>query len=300
MAHRPVIDPAQIDAAAMLRMAQSLSSNDVPPMVLLRTLREDRASPNIDFFGASGEGLFDTPGAIARVVHGVTRRERSIEVAALPSLPGITNLTWRWVLLQGDPARVKIEPLNDQGSTVRITVGHHDPFPVEPGAPLLSSRVDIGAFASNGMHVSAPAFVTFFYPRNEIRRYDNHGRILSVDYAGAAERYSDPALTPPKRWSDAYAYDGAGRLTGWTRRRGDQSERFTADGLLIERVDARGRAVTARDVRYLPRQTAGDSSHPPELIQVNGEMRATYRYANDDDLRGEIATRVKAPDTFGP
>jgi hypothetical protein len=295
-AHRPVLNPTNLVVDAMIRMAHSLSSNDVPPMVALRTLRDEAATPNRDFFDAvASEGLFDTPGAIARVVRGVAYKRR-ITVGAATSIPATTNLTWHWVLLQGDPSRVEIKPLNPSGSAVAITVAYHEAFAVEPGNPLRSSRVDIGAFAFNGKHYSAPAFVTFHYLRNELRRYGDDGRILSVDYGAAASRYTDPSLSLARHWRDTYSYTPAGKMTGWTRQRGDLTDRFTADGLLIEKTDPRGRAITARTVRYLPRQTAGDNTRAPDLIQVNSDIRATYRYADDQDLIGEIASHAKVAD----
>jgi YD repeat-containing protein len=296
-AHRPVLNPTNLVVETMLRMAHGLTSNDVPPMVALRTLRDDAAMPNRDFFDAAGgEGLFDTPCAIARVIRGMSYKHHITVGAATTALPAATNLTWHWVLLQGDPAKVEIKPLNPEGSTVAITVAYHDAFAVEPGSPLRSSRVDIGAFVHNGKYYSAPAFVTFFFLRNESRSYGEDGRILSVDYGAAANRYTDPMLSLARHWRDTYTYDPAGRLTGWTRQRGDLTETFTAAGLLVEQKDRLGRAITARTVRYLPRQMAGDNTHAPDLIQVNGDIRATYRYASDQDLTGEIASHVQVAD----
>jgi hypothetical protein len=91
-------------------------------------------------------------------------------------------LTFRWALLQGDPARVKIEPAAD-GRQARLTLAWHDRFPVQPGSDIDSNRVDIGVFATNGLTWSAPAFVCVFYPDNELRTYDPQGRLVDLHSA---------------------------------------------------------------------------------------------------------------------
>ena len=55
-------------------------------------------------------------------------------------------LTFEWSLLQGDPAKVRIEPLGD-GASARITLDWHDPFRISEENPVVSSRIDVGVFA---------------------------------------------------------------------------------------------------------------------------------------------------------
>ena len=130
-------------------------------MVRLKVLEETRARQGIDYFGEGlSEVLFDTPSAIARVWRSRAGR-RSLLVSAADTVdPNGRRLRFHWALLRGDPARVRITPLGPRGRQARIEVDWQDPQPT-PGAPdITSHRVDIGVFANNGTHDSAPAFIS--------------------------------------------------------------------------------------------------------------------------------------------
>lgn len=157
-------------------------------------------------------------------------------------------LTFHWRLLQGDPAKVRIEPL-DGGARARVTLDWHDPFRISEENDQITSRVDIGVFADNGAHDSAPAILSWTFPAHETRVYetgpDNAPRVVSIDYAdpGKAGIYADPLLYPRARWRDVYRYAADGRRLGWTRRRPDGSETaYGPDGL---RADAETDAAVA-------------------------------------------------------
>jgi hypothetical protein len=291
-AHPPVFDPAAFDPLRMARMAHGMATNALPPLAALRVEEEDTVRPGVDFFdNAVGEGLFDTPAAVARVVRGPSYRRRIVvDAAASRDLQGLP-LAWHWVLLRGDPAKVKIRPLDAEGRSAEIVVAYHGTSPVEPGRPLQGSRVDVGVFVSNAHHVSAPAFVTLFYLANEHRTYSADGRVLAIDYGSATNRYADPVLTLPRNWKDVYRYDGRGRLLGWTRVRGPQSTAFAPDGARVETTDELGRPHTARVVQYVRRSVAGDPVRPPDLVEVDTSLRLTYRYASEDDATGEVVSR---------
>lgn len=292
--HPPVFDASRLDPLRMVTMAHDLTTNALPPLVAIRMIEETTppaGSNLVDHVGV--ETLFDSPACIARVVRSLTYRRRMV-VSAVDSrdMRG-RDLTWHWVLLRGDPAKVTIRPLDAAGQRAEIQVDYHGRFPVAPDSALSGSRVDVGVFADNGTHLSAPAFVSLYYLANELRTYAADGRILKVDYAAAADRYTDPMIALPRRWVDIYHYDTALQLTGWTRLWGDQSEHFTRAGARIETTDALGRPVTARSVQYVPRATAGDNRSLPELVQVDGDIRWTYRYDSDADTTGRIVSRVQ-------
>ena len=61
-----------------------------------------------------------------------------------------------------------------------------------------------------------------------------------------------------------YAFDAAGKLTGWTRTRVGSTEEFTAEGLLVSKTDADGQPVEARRVRYVVKP---QPRRPPILEQ---------------------------------
>ncbi|MEI8244162.1 MAG: hypothetical protein WCI17_12910, partial [bacterium] len=294
-AHPTVFDAASLDVERMVRMAHELTTNDIPPVLALRTLADGRAVPGVDFFDAAAqEALYDSPCVISRVMRNTARRH-TMTVGAQPT--GVPADGWRihWVVLRGDPRRITLLPLKPDQSQMEISVAHHGGrFPVQAGQPLQTSRVDIGVIASNGQRYSAPSFVSFFHLNNEIRTYADDGRILSVDYATAAtNRYVDPVLSLAKHWRDEYQYDADRQPTGWTRHTGDTVERFTLRGERVVEADKQGRATVTRTVNYIPRSSS-DNSTPPDLIQVDGDTRIHYRYASDRDFTGEVVRRERA------
>ena len=214
----------------MVRMANALTPEQIPPLVTLRTLKDAQTEPGVDYFDMRPEGLFDTPFAIARVVRGVGRtRSMTIGAAAAPQpSPGTV---YHWVVLQGDPEKVKIQPLKPDGSQVTVTVAYHGVYRPKgaDGLPttLQTSRVDLGCFVKHGSYYSAPSMVSFYYLPNEERLYRDDGQIQSVDYTNSAHRYADPLLTMQKGWKDLYTHNAQGQLTGWYRRRAGPPERFT-------------------------------------------------------------------------
>ena len=158
--------------------------------------------------------------------------------------PNGRPLSFEWHLLQGDPEKVRIEPLGD-GSSARITLDWHDSFRISEENPVVSSRIDVGVFAGNGVHDSAPAILSWYCPPDETRSYapapDGTPRIVSIDRADPAKAatYVDPMLLARADWRDDYRYDADGRPAGWTRTRpGRDPEAFTPGGdRLVARAD---------------------------------------------------------------
>jgi len=190
-AHPTVFLGVNVDAEAMMRMAHAIRLNNIPPAAALKVVSEDEAAHGKDFFDpGKSEKLADTPGVIARVVRGrrylrrmVVSAEASIDLNKRP-------LTYRWVVLRGDAARIEIKPLNKAGSVAEIVVPYHDRRPVTDGARLESNRVDVGVFVHNGAYYSAPAFITFFSLDSEARTYDKSGRVLEIAYGAGASKIS--------------------------------------------------------------------------------------------------------------
>jgi hypothetical protein len=290
-AHPVVFDSQNLDVEGMARRAHALKPGAVPPPVALRTVRDAQAEMGVDYFDLRAEALFDTPFAIARVVRGVALRRSMTLEAAAPLNPDET--AFRWVVLQGDPAKIEIKQLTSNASRVELTVAYHGQYRPKGAdglpAPIQSSRVDIGCFVKVGDLWSAPSFVSFYCLPSETRVYRDDGRILSVDYSNAAHQYADPALTIQKGWKDLYEYDGQGRLLGWYRTRaGGQPERFTWHGHKVLATDAKNRPTQACAVEYLPRQT-GVAGMPPTLSCADTQKRFDYTYADDQDQVGKAA-----------
>ena len=116
-AHPAVFAEANLDAEAMVKMAHEMKPEDIPPLVALRTVKEPQPEAGVDYFDMRPEGLFDTPFCIARVVRGVAR-QRSMTVEARVASPSLAETKRVWAVLQGDPKKIAIKPLNASASQV--------------------------------------------------------------------------------------------------------------------------------------------------------------------------------------
>lgn len=277
----------------MIDLAHEIKPDKVPPVVQLRVIEEDEARLGIDYFDDQPRvKLFDTPGAVTRL-HKSTKKNYRMVVNAQETFD-LNNrpLTYHWRVLRGDASKIKINPLNSDNSQVEIIVPHQELRPIEADSEISSTRVDIGAFAHNGTYYSAPAFVSVYSPRNEIRVYNAQGNIESVEYVSFSQQYEDPVLTTPRVWTDRYNYDENQQLIGWTRTRGTAVEQFTAAGGLVEKTDDLGRALQARTVTY--RKSTDPKKSRGNLQQQLGPHVLFYQYKSPDDKIGRISNRVLA------
>ncbi len=296
-AHPVVFDGGSLDVNRMVNMARALEPGQVPPMVRLRVEEEDDdTQPGVDYFEAApSEKLFDTVSAIARVAR-ATRRERRMVVSLDQTRdPNGRPLTFHWRVLAGDPAHVRIKLLDEAGTRAELRVAWHERG-LREGGTLPNSRVDVGVFAANGIHTSAPAFVSWYFPANEKRTYCDDGRILSIEYLPPSipESYVDPAIVTPADWHDVYRYTPDGRLLGWERMRGERVEAFTHDGALIVERDEQGRPILAQAVDY--RRVQASQDQWPSLLQFAQPHLYRYVYESDED---RIGVRHDHPDANG-
>jgi hypothetical protein len=257
VAHPTVFSSKWLQTGRMIGQAAALRPEDIAPLVRLRVVEEDfqrRA-------GLAGldEHLFTTPSSIARIWRGFEWERQMVISAEATRDPNGRNLTFDWVVLRGDPDRVRIESLDPSGRSARIKVNWHDTFAVRPRDPesdilRSSSRVDIGVFAWNGRTDSAPAMLSISFPTHQARDYrlasDGSRRLVSVDYdAEARDADYDPLLHWSAGWSDHFDYSDEGQISSWERHAGGTVYRFNADGSrsdgkaisyeLIENDDAR-------------------------------------------------------------
>jgi hypothetical protein len=259
-AHPSAFEGSQLDAEKMVSMAHAITTDALPPMVQIKVVEEDQPVLGRDYFDVGPrEKLFDTPCAVARIVKS-TQYERRMVVGAEGSkdLRG-KPLSYHWVVLRGDKKKIHIKTLDDAGSKAELRVAYQPRRPIAPGSDRESNRVDIGVFVHNGVYYSAPAFVCFYTLDNEKRVYDAEKRIQAVDYTDpeVKDNYVDPILDFRKDWRDEYHYADDGKLTGWTRIRGQKREEFTPDGLLVLTSDPQGHPATTCKVRYLTEQVPG-------------------------------------------
>jgi hypothetical protein len=256
LAHPSAFSPYEIGLARMVSLANSIAPDAIPPLVRLRVVEEDEPREGLDYFGEGlSERFFDTPAAIGRIWRGKDYTRRMLVSAEDSVDPNGRPLEFHWRLLRGDPERVRITPAAD-GRRAAIEIDWQGPRPVAEESPIASARVDIGVFASNGAHDSAPAIISIALPLQETRRYepgpDGRPRIAAIDHADPAKAriYVDPMLAARADWRDEYAYDAAGRPAGWRRLRAGRAESYDAEG---RRIDAARRAAA---VRYPLRRTA--------------------------------------------
>ena len=225
-AHPAAFEGYDINLARMVSLANSIEPDAIPAEVRLAVVEEDLGTEGIDYFGQGlTEQLFDTPGAVARIWRSKAYRRSMVVSAEASRDPNGRKLAFHWQLLQGDPAHVTIEPLGD-GSRALITLDWHEPFRISEDNPVMSSRVDIGVFADNGVHDSAPAMLSWYFPPNKSRTYapgpDGAMRIASIDYADPAKApLCRPDADPPRRLARQLRLRrrrGAGRLDPPPRR----------------------------------------------------------------------------------
>lgn len=291
-AHPVVFDGSQLNVERMVLMAHEIESLNVPPVCKLSVLDEQRGVNGKDYFDiGEKEELFTTDAAIARVFRSVGQSKTMKVSAAWSDDANNRKLKWKWVVLQGDPDLISIKPGNDNSSEVTITVRHHERRLIRPGSKMETNRVDIGAFVNNGSYYSAPAFVTFYFPDDEERLYDEKGRIHSVVYTDLEDggNYADPLLVTPKAWTDVYRYGKRGELRGWLRSYRDRIEEFSSTGELVLTRDELGRPATGRVLKYLatPRKNKA-----PLLKSRPTDRVVTYRYKSDSDMVGTVVGDV--------
>lgn len=220
-AHPVAFDATLLRPERMVAAAAALRPEDIPPLVRIEVVEET-------FMGAAGlagldERLFDTPSAVARIWRDFSWERELILSAENTIDPNGRPLTFSWHLLQGVPERVTIEPLDADGRRARIRIRWHDSFEVAGvDGPRQTFRVDIGVFASNGIHDSAPAILSVSFPSHQVRTYGPAGdgsiRLQSIDYdADSRSADFDPILHWSAPWIDTPVYDLDGHIVGWDR-----------------------------------------------------------------------------------
>lgn len=123
-AHPNVFEPIPADQESMLRLANDITPDALPPFVKIRSVSDNYEGGNPYVYDSDGSNrrLFDTPASIARIYrdHDYTKW---LVVSAEGSfdLNG-RNLTYHWSVLRGDPGHVRILPQNPQSSVVRIEI----------------------------------------------------------------------------------------------------------------------------------------------------------------------------------
>ncbi len=202
-AHPPVFDSATLDVERLVRLAHATTPERIPPLVQLEVREETEPGPGVHFFEdakAAPRRLADTPVALARILH-AAQPEYVMELSAAKSGDLQRRpLQLRWQVLQGDPARVRIDTTAGSGMA-RLRVRWQPP--PTSAAGLRSHRIDVAVFAGNGVSVSAPALVSFYLPPHECRFEDAEGRVLEVHHQTHNPDLGLPLDAGDARWRQA-------------------------------------------------------------------------------------------------
>ncbi|MCA8879974.1 MAG: hypothetical protein KDA73_08465 [Rhodobacteraceae bacterium] len=240
IAHPPVFDPARLRPDAIVRLANSLAADSIPPMVRLEVLSDFGALAGRDFLGENqSELLFTTPTAVGRAWRSFAHERRVTLSAANTIDPNGRPLRFHWVTLLGNPADVRISPRDPGGAVADIEFDWPRQVPVQPQIGLSASRFDLAVIADNGVTFSAPATFSVSLPLFQNRDYrqgtDGAWRLRSLDYwVDAEDAYADPTIWPTGDWEDGMIYTAEGRLDGFERRFEDGQVlrlRFGLEGL---------------------------------------------------------------------
>lgn len=211
IAHPTVFSRKELAPERMVTLASSIQPDQIPPMVYIGVEQEDFAKQA--GLAQLPEILFDTPSAIARSWRGLQYTKTMTVSASKTADPNGHPLMFNWVLLRGDPDRVRIKPIGDAGAKAEISIDWHDTRKISPSGGRLTDRVDIGVFAWNGFHDSAPAMISVSFPNHQEREYETSPegdgkRLISVDYDAQTRgaRY-DPVVYWSAPWVDRMVYD---------------------------------------------------------------------------------------------
>lgn len=219
-AHPVVFEPQRLRVAAAVSLANAIQPDAIPPMVALSVVSDLSARAGVDYLSENmGEVLFTTPTAVARLWRSYDYTRSMTVSAGQTQDPSGRDLEFHWVVLQGDPEKVRVTPRSDDPSIADIEIDWHDRFAVADGTGMQGSRVDIAVIADNGQYLSAPATISVLLPafQNRVYAESSDGRFVleSLGYAPGTGRmdYADPAVWPQAPWRDRLSRNAEGRVT---------------------------------------------------------------------------------------
>ena len=322
VAWRPVLSFADIDVEKALCLAckQTDAILPVPPRIESSASDPSREVPCTDIWdSAYDRSHMHQSSWNSSFVHRGAGKSQRYEVKV--------NANWNngngefvWKVLQGDEKKVRFSPLDEKRSRMAIDVDWHDVFEVSlsDGSKVKSSRVDIGCFVVYNGAVSLPSIISVYFSPNETREYGLEGKLVSIDYAKRQLEGYCPELCPKGKWKDVFHWDETGGLTGWTRYRGEVTNEFTREGLVVVSRDSLGRPKGVRRDMYstwMQKQgtiksmnvddgvwlsyCAIQSNHSKEDPQKT-TLAWRYEYENDADLFGKPSPIAPVPFRYRP
>lgn len=202
-AHPVVFDGSQIDEEKMVRMAHDMTPDSIPPVPIIDVIEETPLENGIHFFEpASGTQtswkIATSPVSVGRIFRGNVTQQGMIVSLAKSFAATSKKIGVRFALLQGDPRFVTIE---QQPGTVVARIRVRWQPPITGARGIRSHRIDIGAFATDGKSVSAPAIISFYMLPNELHFYDNEARVSEIHYQTFNPEIGLPQDDKDLRWA---------------------------------------------------------------------------------------------------
>lgn len=276
-AHPTAFGKAALQPMAMVKLANEMTADKLPPLSQLKVLRESESRPMRDVtFRRHLERRNTTPNAIGRVFQGVRPAYKMIVSAADSADPNRKPLRYHWKVLRGDADRIRIEPRDERGEVVELTVPFHNGPMRAPDAPAVPhNRVDIACFADNGDYLSAPALISFFMPPDQRRWVDDAGRLREIGYGVPETMISMGVIKDQARLlTRLTADDQHGRLSRQLIDDPDRLDRLTRLYRSVEpALKAKRQAETARLEAAKAMRTASKNNAPNA-----GELRKLHRH----------------------
>lgn len=273
-AHPVVFNRRNLRPARAVALAQSLTPETLPPVVAM-TVDAENFQTQAGLAELS-EHLFTTPMAIGRLWRGFEHQKQMTLSAEALGGQNTEAAVFKWVLLQGDPARVTITPSGDRNQRAEVTLTwqpRYRAYRARSKTAPPTDRIDIAVFAATDRLDSAPSILSIALPTFQQRLYerapDGKMRLRQIAYDHHPEhaplsktRGHDPVLFWRAGWTDVFRYDQSGHFTGVLRRyHSDAAPReITADGYIedgrimryeIAKKPAAGEAKSADKLRYL-------------------------------------------------
>lgn len=253
VAHPSVFNSSQLDVLRMMNKAHDMTLDKLPPIAEFQILTEEQGRFGIDYFDIGPRTqIFTTPAAAARIYRTMEPTLKVVVSAERSRSLAGANLEYRWVLLSGNSDLAEVRKLNDNGSRAELVVPYTPRHETYPGSGIESNRIEFGLFVKSNGVWSAPAFLTYWTLDNEVRTYDDFGRIQKTEYHGGSDEgnYADVLLDAPKTWTDEYRYSNHGKPLGWTRVEGEKKTEFNERGEVVLKRNEAGEPIETAPVRY--------------------------------------------------
>lgn len=286
-AHPVVFDSSVLNEEKMVRMAQAMTPDQIPPLVQVEVLEETVPEPIKQVFEVpqpKSHKLADARVFISRVFRGsMDEYGMLLDLSKSADIMG-RPLKLRFQVLQGDARLVRVDH-SGRGSVARLRLRWQPPMIGRSG--IRSHRVDIGIFAANGSTVSTPAIISFYMLPNEHRFYNAQGRLAEVSYQARNPDLGLPVTDEDVRWIHGL---GAAVLKGddlaaRVMRKTIKPEQRTVIEAFWQPLNQRLRDILQMEAKPESKERA--ASLKTELGKdVAKVLRATFPKAGDETVKG--------------